>query len=106
MVRRPNKITYPLLRQFSCPLILAVSQQLDNPSLIRCEASNFFHNLANESGPLRQIALGSGYAGLARNGCGFLSEDGMRQQSEISKIDRLHLRAREEQDCVIAFRHD
>jgi hypothetical protein len=71
-IEKRTQKTYSLLRQFSCSLILAVPQKFNDSSLIRCEASDFFDDLADKSGTLRQVTFGSGDAGLAFNGCGFL----------------------------------
>ena len=63
-------MTYPLLRQLSRPLILAVPQQFDDSSLIRSQTSDFLDNFADEQSALCEVAFGSGDTRFAREeGC-------------------------------------
>ena len=66
--------TYPLLRQLSRPLVLAVPQQFNDSSLIRRQPSHLLDDLTNESSALAQVALGAGDARFADEGGGFLQE--------------------------------
>jgi hypothetical protein len=52
--------TYSLLRQLSRSLVLAVSQQFDHTSLIRCETSNFLDDFADESGTFAEVTFSAG----------------------------------------------
>jgi hypothetical protein len=75
--QRPHRqieqsLTHPLLRQLPSPLILAVSQQLDNSSFVRCKSSHFLHDLTDEGGSLGEMAFGAGDAGFGGEGGGFL----------------------------------
>ncbi len=74
--------TYPLLRQFSCSLILAIPQQFNDSSLVRCKASDFFDNFTDESGTFREMTFGAGNAGLSFDGCRFLLRR-LCQQEEV-----------------------
>jgi len=52
-----SKGTKPLLRQLTGTLVLAVSEQFNDTTLVWCEASNLFDDLPHESGPLAQVTL-------------------------------------------------
>ena len=65
---------YPLLGQFPCPLILAVSQQFNDAFLIRREARDFLDDFAHEGRALGKMTFASRDAGLAFDRCGFLYE--------------------------------
>jgi hypothetical protein len=70
--RQPRKSaqTYPLLGQLSRPLVLAIPQQFDDSSLVRCETSDFLDDFTDEGCALGEVALGAGDAWFALNeGC-------------------------------------
>lgn len=64
--------TYSLLGQLSRSLVLAVSQQFDNTTLVWCKAGDFLDDLADEGGALAQVALGAADARLGGDGGDFL----------------------------------
>ena len=77
--------TYSLLRQLPRSLILAVPQEFNDPSLIGCEASDFFDDFADESGAFGQVAFGAGDAGLVGDGCGVLEKRVMSAQRSFQR---------------------
>lgn len=67
--------TYPLLCELSRSLVLAVSQQFDNATLIRSKAGDLLDDVADESGALAQGSLAAGNARLGGDGCDLLQID-------------------------------
>ena len=67
--------TYPLLRQLSRTLILAVSQQFDDTTLIGSKAGDFSDDFADESGALALETLSAADARLGCDGGHFLLLD-------------------------------
>lgn len=65
--------TESLLSELTGTLVLGVAEQLDDSALVGGEASNLLDNLANESGALAQVTLGSGNTGLDNTGGGFVA---------------------------------
>jgi hypothetical protein len=55
--------TYPLLRQFSGTLVLAVPQQFDDSSLVGRKTGDFLDDFADEGGSLGESALAAGDTG-------------------------------------------
>ena len=55
--------TYPLLRQFSGTLVLAVPQQFDDTSLVGRKTGDFLDDFADEGGSLGESALAAGDTG-------------------------------------------
>jgi hypothetical protein len=64
--------TYPLLCQFSRTLILGVSQQFDNTTLIGRKTSDLLDYFSDKGGTLAEVALGTANARLGGNGGDFL----------------------------------
>jgi len=54
--------TYSSLRELSGSLVLAVSQQLDDSSLVGCEAGDFLDDVTDEGGSLGEVAFCAGDA--------------------------------------------
>lgn len=67
-----SELTYPLLCQLPCALVLAVPQQFDDSSLIGCEAGDFLDDLTDEGGALGEVALCAGDAWFRGEGGDFL----------------------------------
>jgi hypothetical protein len=67
-------VTYSLLRQLPRPLVLAVSNQLNDSPLIRRESSDFLDDLTNKRGALGEVAFSTGDSGDGSYGCDFLLE--------------------------------
>jgi hypothetical protein len=65
-------VTYSLLRQLSRPLVLAVSNQLNDSPLIRCKPSDFLDDLTDERGALGEVAFSTGDSWDGGYGCDFL----------------------------------
>ncbi len=69
-----NGLTYPLLSQLSRSLVLAVSQQFDNTSLIWCETGDFLDDFTDEGCALGEVTFSAGDAWLALDEFRFLSD--------------------------------
>lgn len=64
--------TYSLLCQLSRALVLGVSQQFDDTTLIWGKTGDLLDNVSNESGTLAEVALGAADARLGGDDCDFL----------------------------------
>lgn len=64
--------TYSLLCQLSRTLILRVSQQFDNTTLIGRKTSDLLDYFSDEGGTLAEVALGTADARLGGDGSDFL----------------------------------
>jgi len=49
--------TEPLLSQLTRTLVLAVSEEFDNTTLVWCETRNLLDNLSNKSSSLAEVTL-------------------------------------------------
>ena len=76
--------TYPLLRELSSALILAVSQQFNNSALIRGKTSDLLDDVADESGALGEVTFSSGDARLWLDGFDFLKRKLIPQKFDRS----------------------
>lgn len=79
-------MTYSLLCQLACALVLGVAQQFDNSALIRSQTGDFLDDLADEGGALAQMALGAADAWLGGNGGDFLNSVGKAMVSNMFRI--------------------
>jgi len=70
---RTTESTEPLLGQLSRTLILAVSQQFDDSSLVGCQAGDFLDDLAHKGRPLGEGAFAAGDAGCWGERCDFMA---------------------------------
>lgn len=88
---RGDPKTYPLLGQLAGALVLAVSEQFDDTTLIWCETKqamleyplavwtyrqdvprNLLDDLTDKGGPLAEVTLGPRHTGLGNSSLGFL----------------------------------